>query len=156
MRERLPKGLHRSLHLNEIQRSTWRSSRRRVGRGNGAGGGTTCGRGCKGQKSRSGGYRKVGFEGGQMPLQRRLPKVGFRSRKKHVNGEVRLDRLAAVDVETFDLETLVREKLASHRAKRVKIIGSGAIKRAIVVRGLAVTAGARKAIEAAGGKVEKE
>lgn len=154
MRERLPEGLRRGLDLNEVERGYWRTSRKRVGRGNGSGRGTTCGRGSKGQKSRSGGYHKVGFEGGQMPLQRRLPKIGFRSRKKDESGEVRLDRLEAAAGDTFDLETLKDKNLAPRRAKRVKIIASGQIKRAVTVRGVAVSAGARKAIESAGGKVE--
>ncbi len=154
MRERLPEGLRRGLDLNEVERGYWRASRKRVGRGNGSGRGTTCGRGSKGQKSRSGGYHKVGFEGGQMPLQRRLPKIGFRSRNKDDGGEVRLDRLEAAAGDLFDLQTLIDKKLAPRRAKRVKIIASGQIKRAVTVRGVAVSAGARKAIEAVGGKVE--
>ena len=154
MRERLPEGLRRGLDLNEVERGYWRASRKRVGRGNGSGRGATCGRGDKGQKSRSGGYHKVGFEGGQMPLQRRLPKIGFRSRKRGGNAEVRLDRLEAAAGDTFDLEKLISEKLAPRRAKRVKIIASGEIKRAVTVRGVGVTAGARRAITAAGGRVE--
>ena len=154
MRERLPEGLHCSLDLNEIERGYWRASRKRVGRGNGSGRGTTCGRGNKGQKSRSGGYHKVGFEGGQMPLQRRLPKIGFRSRNKDESGEVRLDRLAAAAGDVFDLETLKAAKLAPRRARRVKIIASGKIGRAVTVRGVGVSAGARRAITAAGGTVE--
>ena len=154
MSERLPEGLRRGLYLNEMHRGYWRASRKRVGRGNGSGYGATCGRGTKGQKSRSGGYHKVGFEGGQMPLQRRLPKIGFRSRKKNESCEVRLDRLAAAVGDTFDLEKLISEKLAPRRAKRAKIIVAGEIKRAVTVRGIGVSAGARRAIIAAGGKVE--
>ena len=154
MRERLPEALRIGLDLNDVERGYWRTPRKRLGRGNGSGRGTTCGRGTKGQKSRSGGYHKVGFEGGQMPLQRRLPKIGFRSRSKHESGEVRLDRLAAAAGDTFDLGTLKDKKLVSRRIRRVKIIASGTIERAVTVRGVAVSAGARKAIVAAGGKVE--
>ena len=154
MRERLPEGLRLGLDLNDVERSYWRASRKRLGRGNGSGRGTTCGRGNKGQKSRSGGYHKVGFEGGQMPLQRRLPKIGFRSRSKNDNSEVRLDRLAAAAGDTFDLETLRANKLVPRRAKRAKIIASGTIERAITVRGVGVSAGARQAIMAAGGTLE--
>ncbi len=155
MPEKLPEAMQRSLSLNELPRAVWRSARKRVGRGNGSGHGTTCGRGYKGQKSRSGGYHRVGFEGGQMPIQRRLPKIGFRCAKSRLSSEVRLGRLGALDIETFDREVLVREKLVPRTAKRVKVILSGEIKRPIVLRGLAVTANARKAIEAAGGKVEE-
>ena len=154
MRERLPEALRIGLDLSDVERACWRASRKRVGRGNGSGRGTTCGRGTKGQKSRSGGYHKVGFEGGQMPLQRRLPKIGFRSRNKNKSAEVRLDRLAAAAGDTFDLEALRDAKLVSRRARRAKIIASGKIERAISVRGVAVSAGARHAIAAAGGKVE--
>ena len=154
MRERLPEGLRLGLDLNDVERSYWRASRKRLGRGNGSGRGTTCGRGNKGQKSRSGGYHKVGFEGGQMPLQRRLPKIGFRSRSKSDGSEVRLDRLAAASGDTFDLETLRTDKLVPRRAKRAKIIASGTIERAITVRGVGVSAGARQAIMAAGGTIE--
>ncbi len=157
MRERLPEGMQRGLRLDELSRGGWRRPRKRVGRGNGSGHGTTCGRGVKGQKSRSGGYHKVGFEGGQMPIQRRLPKIGFRSAKSRLNAEVRLGSLDALgDIKTFDREVLVGEKLAPRGAKRIKVILSGEIKRPVVLRGLAVTANARKAVEAAGGKVEEE
>ncbi len=155
MRERLPEGMQRGLRLDELARGSWRRPRKRVGRGNGSGRGTTCGRGVKGQKSRSGGYHKVGFEGGQMPIQRRLPKIGFRSAKSRLNAEVRLGSLAALDTDTVDREVLVREKLAPRGAKRIKVILAGEIKRAVVLRGLAVTANARKAVEAAGGRVEE-
>jgi len=127
---------------------------KRVGRGIGSGFGKTGGRGHKGQKSRSGGFHKVGFEGGQMPLQRRLPKVGFRSRKALISDEVRLHELGRVEGDVVDLAALRKADLVSKEIKRVKIIFSGALDRALTVRGLAVTKGARAAIEAAGGKVE--
>lgn len=127
---------------------------KRVGRGIGSGLGKTGGRGHKGQHSRSGGYHKVGFEGGQMPIQRRLPKVGFRSRKSLVTAEVRLHELAAVAGEVVDLAALQAANLVARTIKRVKIIASGRLERAVTVRGLGVTKGARAAIEAAGGKIE--
>ena len=143
------------LSLNALRPA--RGSRRvrtRVGRGIGSGKGKTCGRGHKGQKSRSGGYHKVGFEGGQMPLQRRLPKIGFHSRKHDETAQLRLDELAKVDAETVDLAAVKAVKLVSRRVKRVKVIASGKLEKAVIVRGLAVTKGARQAIEAAGGRVE--
>lgn len=133
-----------------------RRARTRVGRGIGSGKGKTCGRGHKGQKSRSGGYHKVGFEGGQMPLQRRLPKIGFHSRKHDEIAQLRLDELAKVDAETVDLAALKAVKLVSRRVKRVKVISSGKLEKAVIVSGLAVTKGARQAIEAAGGRVEPD
>jgi len=126
---------------------------KRVGRGTGSGYGKTCGRGHKGQKSRKGGYHKVGFEGGQMPLQRRLPKIGFSSRLSAVTAEIRLQELAKIDAEIVDLDALLSANLISKNIKRVKIIDSGKIENAVSVKGLAVTKGARKAIEAAGGKI---
>ncbi|HHH47243.1 MAG TPA: 50S ribosomal protein L15 [Thiotrichales bacterium] len=131
-----------------------KAARKRVGRGIGSGLGKTCGRGHKGQKSRSGGYHKVGFEGGQMPLQRRLPKVGFRSRVGRTREEVRLSEIAKIDAEVIDLETLKREDVVSRRVKQAKVILSGSIDRPVVLKGLAVTRGARAAIEAAGGRIE--
>ncbi len=128
--------------------------RKRVGRGIGSGLGKTCGRGHKGQKSRSGGMPKIGFEGGQMPLQRRLPKVGFVSRKAKYTAEVRLNELQAVEADVIDLAALQAADVLSGSIKRAKIILSGKIERAVTVRGLGVTAGARAAIEAAGGKIE--
>jgi large subunit ribosomal protein L15 len=128
--------------------------RKRVGRGIGSGLGKTAGRGHKGQKSRSGGFHKVGFEGGQMPLQRRLPKRGFSSRTQRYNAEVRLYQLAGLDVDVIDLEALKSARMVSKDVRQVKIINTGDIDRAVTVRGIGVTAGARKAIEAAGGKVE--
>lgn len=127
---------------------------KRVGRGIGSGLGKTGGRGHKGQKSRSGGFHKVGFEGGQMPLQRRLPKVGFRTRKCLISDEIRLDELRRVEGDVADLAALRKADLVSTEIKRVKIIATGKLDRALTVRGLAVTKGARAAIEAAGGKVE--
>jgi large subunit ribosomal protein L15 len=126
---------------------------KRVGRGIGCGSGKTCGRGHKGQKSRKGGYHKVGFEGGQMPLQRRLPKVGFSSRVAGVTAEIRLQELAKVDAEVVDLDALLTANLISKNIKRVKVIDSGKIEKAVTVKGLRITKGARAAIESAGGKV---
>ncbi|HHH35475.1 MAG TPA: 50S ribosomal protein L15 [Gammaproteobacteria bacterium] len=127
---------------------------KRVGRGIGSGLGKTCGRGHKGQHSRSGGYHKVGFEGGQMPLQRRLPKVGFTSRRGRVTAEVRLHELVKAGTEVVDLEALKKANIVSKNISRVKVIASGSIDRAVTVRGLGVTRGARAAIEAAGGRIE--
>ncbi len=131
-----------------------RKSAKRVGRGIGSGLGKTGGRGHKGQKSRSGGFHKVGFEGGQMPLQRRLPKVGFTSRVSRFVEEVRLHELAAVEGEVADLVALKAANVIRQETKRVKVIASGTIDKAVTVRGLGVTKGAKAAIEAAGGKVE--
>jgi large subunit ribosomal protein L15 len=131
-----------------------KSDRKRVGRGIGSGLGKTCGRGHKGQKSRSGGFHKVGFEGGQMPLQRRLPKVGFRSRKAKYTAEIRLDELAKVAGDVVDMNVLYEADILPRTMKRGKVILSGEINRAVTVKGLRVTRGARAAIEAAGGKVE--
>ncbi|AGA34196.1 LSU ribosomal protein L15p (L27Ae) [Thioalkalivibrio nitratireducens DSM 14787] len=130
-----------------------RSKGKRLGRGIGSGLGKTGGRGHKGQKSRSGGYHKVGFEGGQMPLQRRLPKVGFRSRSALVTAEVRLHELAKVSGDVT-LESLKGAGLISGNAARAKVFASGSIDKAVVVLGIGVTAGAKAAIEAAGGRVE--
>jgi large subunit ribosomal protein L15 len=130
------------------------TARKRVGRGIGSGFGKTAGRGHKGQKSRKGGYHKVGFEGGQMPLQRRLPKVGFRSGMARSTGEVRLNEIARVEGDVVDMDALYRADVLPMAITRAKIILSGSIDRAVTVRGLGVTKGARAAIEAAGGKVE--
>ena len=127
---------------------------KRVGRGIGSGLGKTCGRGHKGQKSRSGGFHKVGFEGGQMPLQRRLPKIGFVSRKGRFNDEIRLHELAKVEADVIDLAALKAADLVGEQMKVIKVILSGAIEKAVTVKGLKVTKGAKAAIEAAGGKVE--
>ncbi len=131
-----------------------RKTRKRVGRGIAAGQGKTAGRGDKGQRSRSGGYSKVGFEGGQMPLQRRLPKVGFSSRKARHVAEVRLHELARVADETVDLAALKAAGLVPKSTRRAKVFLSGTIDRAVRVVGLGVSRGAREAIEAAGGSVE--
>ena len=127
---------------------------KRVGRGIGSGLGKTGGRGHKGQKSRSGGSVKPGFEGGQMPLQRRLPKYGFTSAKSLVSEEVRLAELAKVDGEIVDLESLKKANVLKDNTQYAKVILSGELNKAVTVRGLKVTKGARAAIEAAGGKVE--
>ncbi len=131
-----------------------KTNRKRVGRGIGSGFGKTCGRGHKGQKSRSGGFHKVGFEGGQMPLQRRLPKVGFRSRKAKYTAEIRLDELGKISGDVVDMNALYDADILPRTMKRGKVILSGEIKRAVTVKGLRATKGARAAIEAAGGKVE--
>lgn len=127
---------------------------KRVGRGIGSGIGKTGGRGHKGQKSRSGGSVKPGFEGGQMPLQRRLPKFGFTSRKARFVAEVRLNELAKVESEVIDLAALKAADIISEEIKSAKVILSGEINKAVSVKGLRVTKGALAAIEAAGGKVE--
>lgn len=129
--------------------------RKRVGRGIGSGLGKTCGRGHKGQKSRSGGFHKTGFEGGQMPLQRRLPKVGFSSRTKQYVAEIRLNELAVVEADIVDLDVLKEAGIIGHKIKRGKVILSGELTKAVTVKGLAVTKGAQAAIESAGGKVEE-
>jgi large subunit ribosomal protein L15 len=126
---------------------------KRVGRGSGSGFGKTAGRGHKGQKSRSGGYHKVGFEGGQMPLQRRLPKFGFRSRTARFGDEIRLHELDSLTTDIIDILVLRQAGLIRHETKKVKIIASGEISRAIRLQGLLVTKGAREQIEAAGGQV---
>ncbi|NEX19091.1 50S ribosomal protein L15 [Thiorhodococcus mannitoliphagus] len=143
------------MRLNDLKPAEGsRSAAKRVGRGIGSGLGKTCGRGHKGQKSRNGGFHKVGFEGGQMPLQRRLPKVGFRSRKALYRAEVRLPELALVEGDVVDLESLKAAGVVNRGVKIAKVIASGELKRALTVRGMGVTKGARAAIEAAGGKVE--
>jgi len=131
--------------------------RLRVGRGGSAGQGKTCGRGVKGQRARKGGYHKVGFEGGQMPLQRRLPKMGFRSKVKPTRGEVTLSTLAKIAAGnggTVDLASLKAASAVPAGIEKVKVILSGAVTSAVVVRGLVATKGARAAIEAAGGRIE--
>lgn len=127
---------------------------RRVGRGIGSGLGKTCGRGHKGQKSRKGGYHKVGFEGGQMPLQRRLPKRGFRSVTAKFNDEITLSQLNNLPVSEVDLLALKQAQIISQNAKVVKVIGTGQIERAVQLgAGIKATASAKAAIEAAGGKL---
>jgi large subunit ribosomal protein L15 len=128
--------------------------RRRVGRGIGSGLGKTGGRGHKGQSSRAGGFHKVGFEGGQMPMQRRLPKRGFASLTKRFSGEVRLYQIQAMKADVIDLKSLKAENVIGHEIRKVKVINSGVLERAVTVKGLGVTKGALAAIETAGGKVE--
>ncbi|WP_041522389.1 50S ribosomal protein L15 [Gilvimarinus agarilyticus] len=130
-------------------------SKKRVGRGIGSGLGKTAGRGHKGLKSRSGGSVAPGFEGGQMPLQKRLPKYGFSSRIGRVTAEVRLNELNLIEGEVVDLETLKQADVIGSQIKRAKIFASGEVKKAVTVKGIAVTKGAKAAIEAAGGKVEE-
>ncbi|MET0007783.1 MAG: 50S ribosomal protein L15 [Candidatus Thiodiazotropha sp. 6PLUC4] len=143
------------MKLNTLQPAPGsKTTRKRVGRGIGSGLGKTCGRGHKGQKSRSGGFHKVGFEGGQMPLQRRLPKIGFTSRVSMVSAQVRLGELAKIEGDVIDLEALKKANLIRRSMKRAKIFASGSIDRAVTVKGISLTKGAKAAIEAAGGKVE--
>jgi large subunit ribosomal protein L15 len=142
------------MKLNNISPAAGsRKPRLRVGRGASAGQGKTCGRGVKGQRARKGGYHKVGFEGGQIPLQRRLPKIGFRSMTAPRVAEVRLNELVRVDG-VVDLASLKKANIVPANAERARIMLSGEIKVAVTVRGVGVTKGARAAIEAAGGKVE--
>ena len=144
-----------TMRLNEMSPAPGsKKIRLRVGRGASAGQGKTCGRGVKGQRARKGGYHKVGFEGGQMPIQRRLPKVGFRSKVAPLVAEVRLNELARIEGGVIDLASLKRANLVPARAERARIMRSGEIKVAVTIRGVGVTKGAREAIEAAGGKVE--
>jgi large subunit ribosomal protein L15 len=131
-----------------------RKDAKRVGRGIGSGDGKTAGRGHKGQKSRSGGSVRPGFEGGQMPLQKRLPKYGFTSRIARTTAQVRLSELNAVDGDTVDLEALKAADLVKQNVTRARVFLSGELGKALTVKGLAVTKGAREAIEKAGGKVE--
>ena len=143
------------MRLNDIKPHPDSSpDRKRVGRGIGSGDGKTAGRGHKGQKSRSGGFHKTGFEGGQMPLQRRLPKVGFSSYLASVTAELRLHELEKVNEDVIDIKALQVANLVTKGIKRVKVIASGEIKKAVTLRGIKVTKGARTAIEAAGGKIE--
>jgi len=143
------------MRLNELQPAEGsKKDRKRVGRGIGCGWGKTCGRGHKGQKSRNGGFHKVGFEGGQMPLQRRLPKVGFTSRNAGLSAEVRLGELAGIEAETIDLLALIAAGVVPAMTQKARIIASGKIDKAVKIMGVAVTPGARAAIEAAGGSVE--
>lgn len=143
------------MKLNDLRPAEGsKKNRKRAGRGIGSGLGKTAGRGHKGQKSRSGGYSKVGFEGGQMPLQRRLPKRGFASRTARYNAEVRLYQLSSVKEDTIDMAVLKAAGVVSADARKVKVINTGDIDRAVTLKGIAVTKGAQAAIEAAGGKVE--
>ena len=131
-----------------------RKAGKRLGRGHSAGQGKTAGRGVKGQKSRSGGYHKVGFEGGQMPIQRRLPKVGFNSPKAGESAEVRLHELSRFGDQTVDLAALKSAKIVPQRTKKAKVIASGSLEVAVKLSGIGATPGARKVIEAAGGSID--
>ena len=146
------------MRLNDVRPGAGsKKPRLRVGRGASAGQGKTCGRGGKGQKARKGGYHKVGFEGGQMPIQRRLPKVGFRSAIKRTRAEVTLTDLAKIKGDVVDLAGLKAASIVPAQTEKARIILSGKIARAITVKGPAVAAtkGARAAIEAAGGRIEE-
>jgi large subunit ribosomal protein L15 len=142
------------MELNSIKPADGaKHAKRRVGRGIGSGLGKTAGRGHKGQKSRAGGYHKVGFEGGQMPMHRRLPKRGFKSHQLQFNAEITLTALEALALPEVDLLTLKQEKLVGQLAKVVKVVNTGAITKAVKLTGIGATAGAKAAIEAAGGSV---
>jgi large subunit ribosomal protein L15 len=142
------------MQLNTIKPSEGsKKNRRRVGRGIGSGLGKTGGRGHNGQKSRAGGYHKVGFEGGQMPLQRRLPKRGFKSAQLKFNGEVTLSELQALAIDEVDLQALKQAGLVGELIRHVKVIKSGELSRKVTLKGVAATAGAKAAIEAAGGSL---
>jgi large subunit ribosomal protein L15 len=143
------------MFLNTIRSSEGaRKKSKRVGRGIGCTLGKTCGRGHKGQKARSGGFHKVGFEGGQMPLQRRLPKVGFTSLISKYSAEVRLNELDGLNVDVIDLKALIDANIVPMFTKKAKVIKSGVLSKAVTVKGIKVTGGAKESIEAAGGKVE--
>ncbi|MEX8519003.1 MAG: 50S ribosomal protein L15 [Leptothrix sp. (in: b-proteobacteria)] len=142
------------MQLNTIKPASGaKHSKRRVGRGIGSGLGKTAGRGHKGQKSRAGGYHKVGFEGGQMPLQRRLPKRGFKSHLLKFNGEVTLGQLEQLAIAEVDLAVLKQAGLVAAQVRNVKVIQSGALTKAVVLKGIDATAGAKTVIEAAGGSI---
>jgi large subunit ribosomal protein L15 len=143
------------MRLNELSPGNGaKKDGKRLGRGHSAGQGKTCGRGQKGQHARSGGYHKVGFEGGQMPLQRRLPKVGFTSRMAKKSAELRLHELAIPTDDVIDMDCLKKLHLVPATVSKVKVIKSGELDKAVKISGLAVTKGARAAIEAAGGTIE--
>ena len=143
------------MRLNELSPGKGaKKTGKRFGRGHSAGQGKTSGRGQKGQKSRSGGYHKVGFEGGQMPLQRRLPKVGFNSRMAKYSAELRLHELEIPTAEVIDMDVLKKLRLVPAITMKVKVILSGEINKAVKLKGLGVTKGARTAIEKAGGSIE--
>lgn len=145
----------KTMRLNTIKPAKGAKTKRtRVGRGMGSGLGKTCGRGHKGQHARAGGYHKVGFEGGQMPLQRRLPAFGFTPLDKGTKAEIRLHELAKISAERIDLDALKAANIISRAITSAKVIASGEINKAVILVGIKVTAGARKAIEAAGGKIE--
>jgi len=143
------------MYLNTIKPAAGsKKVAKRVGRGIGSGVGKTCGRGHKGQKARAGGFHKVGFEGGQMPIQRRLPKFGFTSQLQLVTASIRLDQLAKANAEQIDINTLKTAGIIKKNIKRVKVFDAGILDKAVYLVGIHVTKGALKAIEAAGGKVE--
>ena len=143
------------MRLNELSPSKGaKKVGKRLGRGHSAGQGKTSGRGQKGQHARSGGYHKVGFEGGQMPLQRRLPKRGFASRIARYNDEVRLYQIQVMKADLIDMDALRAEGVIAHIVRKVKVINTGTLERPVTIKGLGVTKGAQAAIEAAGGKVE--
>lgn len=143
------------MYLNTIKPAEGsKKVRKRVGRGIGSTLGKTCGRGHKGQKSRSGGFHKVGFEGGQMPLQRRLPKVGFTARKSKFTSEVRLNEIAKLSLAVVTLDDLIKSNIVPAFTKVVKVIKSGEITSAVTLKRLKVTVGAKALIEAAGGTIE--
>ena len=143
------------MRLNDMRPAAGsRKIAKRVGRGGSAGQGKTCGRGVKGQKARAGGYHKTGFEGGQMPLQRRLPKIGFRSLAPRASAEVRLHELKRFAGQTVDLAALKAAQIVPQQSLGAKVIASGSIDVAVKLTGIKVTPGARKAIEAAGGSAE--
>ena len=142
------------MELNSIKPASGaKHAKRRVGRGIGSGLGKTAGRGHKGQKSRSGGYHKVGFEGGQMPLQRRLPKRGFKSHQLKYNAEITLSELQALGASEVDVLALKQAGLVPQMAKTIKVIKSGELSAKVVLKGIGATAGAKAAIEAAGGSI---
>jgi len=144
------------MHLNTLSPSPSRAkSRKRVGRGIGSGVGKTAGRGHKGLKSRSGGSVKPGFEGGQMPLQKRLPKFGFTSRVSIVSAEVRLSELAQVKTDVIDIEALKSANIVGQNIKKAKVFLSGSIDKAVTLKGIPASKGAKAAIEKAGGKIEE-
>jgi large subunit ribosomal protein L15 len=148
--------MENSMRLNDLQPGEGsKRPRRRVGRGIGSGLGKTAGRGHKGQKSRSGGFHKVGFEGGQMPLHRRLPKRGFTSLTRGLNAEVRLDEIEKLEVAEIDLAVLKAAGFIRRDALGAKVILSGKLTRKVVLKGILATKGARAAIEAVGGKIEE-
>jgi large subunit ribosomal protein L15 len=144
------------MRLNEISPGKGaKKTGKRLGRGHSAGQGKTSGRGQKGQHARSGGYHKVGFEGGQMPLQRRLPKVGFQSRMARFTAELRLHELAIPSADVIDMDVLKKANLVPAFVTKVKVIKSGEINKAVKLKGLAITKGAREEIEKAGGSIEE-
>ena len=143
------------MRLNKLKSADHsRPTAKRVGRGAGSGTGKTAGRGMKGQKSRSGGYHKVGFEGGQMPLQRRLPKRGFSARVNTHSVEIRLNELNKIDADVIDLDALKAASVVTQAAKKAKVILSGELSKAVKLKGIAATKGAREAIEKAGGSIK--